>query len=110
VAIRYGLTGSSFVIQEKSARTLTCLKLALNAIACGDADKMVCGVCNPESPSAFRKINRIPAEALFIAIEEKPANGFSYGKMSLGKAGCIAFKGCKIRDLNALVRQCIAGL
>jgi hypothetical protein len=45
---------------------MTCLKPALNVIACGDADKMVSSVCNPESPSAFRKINRIPAEALFI--------------------------------------------
>jgi len=110
VAIRYGLTGSSFVIQEKSARALTCLKLALNAIACGDADKMVCGVCHPESPSAFKKINRIPAGALFVAIEKKPANGFSYGKVNLDKAGCITLNGEKINDLNTLVRQCLASL
>ena len=110
VAIRYGLTGSSFVLQEKSARALTCLKLALNAIACGNADKMVCGACNPDSPSAFKKINRIPAGALFVAIEKKPANGFSYGKVSLDKAGCITLNGEKINDLNTLVRQCLAGL
>ena len=110
VAIRFGLTGSSFVIHEKSALALTCLKLALNAIACGDTDKMVCGVCNPEPPPVFKKINRIPAGALFIAIEKNPANGFSYGKVSLDKAGCITLNGDKINDLNALVRQCLAGL
>ncbi len=85
-AIRFGLTGPSFVIQEKPAWGLTCLKLALNAIACGDADKMVCGVCQPESPPAFKKINRIPAGALFVAIEKNPANGFSYGKAKIGDA------------------------
>ena len=110
VAIRYGLTGSSFVIHEKTASALTCLKLALNAIACGDADKMVCGICNPEPPPAFKKINRIPAGALFVAIEKTPANGFSYGTVSLDKAGCITLNGKKINDLNALVRQCLAGL
>ncbi len=110
VAIRFGLTGSSFVIHEKSAWGLTCLKLALNAIACGDTDKMVCGTCNPESPPAFKKINRIPAGALFIAIEKKTANGFSYGKVRVDKAGCISFNEEKINDLNVLVRQCLAGL
>jgi 3-oxoacyl-[acyl-carrier-protein] synthase II len=110
VAIRYGLTGSSFVIHEKSAFALTCLSLALNAIACGDTDKMVCGVCNPEPSAAFKKNNRIPAGALFVAIEKIPANGFSYGKVSLVKAGGITINGAKIKDLNALVRQCLADL
>jgi len=110
VAIRFGLTGSSFVIHEKPAFAMTCLKLALNAIACGDTDKMVCGVCHPECPHAFKKINRIPAGALFVAIEKTPANGFSYGTVSLDKAGCITLNGKKINDLNALVRQCLAGL
>ena len=110
VAIRFGLTGSSFVINEKPAFALTCLKLALNAIACGDTDKMLCGVCHPEPPPAFKKINRIPAGALFITIEKIPVNGFSYGKVSLDKAGCITLNGDKINDLNALVRQCLVGL
>ena len=109
-AIRFGLTGSTFVIHEKSAWALTCLKLALNAIACGDADKMVCGVCNPEPPPAFKKTSRIPAGALFIAIEKNPAIGFSYGKVSLDKEGCMTLNGDGINDLNALVRKCLAGL
>jgi 3-oxoacyl-[acyl-carrier-protein] synthase II len=110
VAIRFGITGPSFVIHEKSAFAPTCLKLALNAIACGDTDKMVCGVCNPEPPPVFKKSNLIPAGALFIAIEKTPANGFSYGKVSVDMAGRITFIGDIINDLNALVRQCMAGL
>ena len=110
VAIRFGLTGSSFVIHERFAFSLICLKLALNAIACGDSDKMVCGVCHPEPPPVFKKTSRIPAGALFIVIEKPPANGFSYGKVSLDKAGCITLNGDKINDLNDLVRQCLAGL
>jgi 3-oxoacyl-[acyl-carrier-protein] synthase II len=110
VAIRFGLTGSSFAIHEKSAFALTALKLALNAIAFGDTDKMVCGVCHPEPPPAFKKINRIPAGALFIAIEKTPANGFSYGKVSLDNAGFITFNRERINDLQEFVRQCLAGL
>ena len=33
---------------------------------------MLCGVCNPERPPVFKKINQIPAGALFIAIEKNP--------------------------------------
>ncbi len=110
VAIRFGLTGASFVINEKSASALTCLKLALNAIACGDTDKMLCGICHPAPPPVFKKINRIPVEALFIAIEKNPDNGFSYGTISLDKSGCITLNGEEINDLQELVRQCLAGL
>ena len=110
VAIRFGLTGSSFVIQEKPALALTCLKLALYAIASGDTDKMVCGVCHPEAPNVFKKTRRTPVGALFIAIEKKPANGFSYGKASLDKTGCIMLNGERINDLNMLVQQCLVCL
>lgn len=110
VAIRYGLTGSSFVIQEKSSSAQTCLKLALNAIACGDSDKMVCGVCHPEPPPVFNKNRGIPTGALYIAIEKTPANDFSYGKVSLDKAGGLTLNGDRINDLQELVRQCLAGL
>ena len=109
VAIRFGLTGSTFVINEKSASALTCLKLALIAIACGDSDKMLCGFSNPEPPSAFKETNRTPAGALFIAIEKNPASGFSYGRVGIDKAGCITLNGEKINDLFELVRQCLAG-
>ena len=71
---------------------------------------MLCGVCNPESPPVFKKTSRIPAGALFIAIEKNPAKGFSYGKVSFDKAGCITLNGDIINDLNELVRQCLAGL
>jgi 3-oxoacyl-[acyl-carrier-protein] synthase II len=110
VAIRFGLTGSSFVIQEKPAWSLTCLKLALHAIARGDADKMVCGVCHPETPNVFKKTSQIPVGALFIVVEKNPANDFSYGKASLDNTGCVMLNGERINDMNALVWQCLAGL
>lgn len=109
-AIRFGLSGSSFVIHEKSAWALTCLKLALNAIAWGDTDKMVCGACNPQIPPVFKKTSRIPVGSLFIAIEKIPANGFSYGKVSIDKAGYVRLNGDKVKDLVVLVRKCLSGL
>ena len=72
VAIRFGLTGSSFVIHEKSAWALTCLKLALNAIACGDTDKMVCGVCNPEPPLHLKKPTGFRPERSLLPSKKNP--------------------------------------
>ncbi len=106
-AIQFGLTGSSFVVHETPALAMTCLKLALNAIACGDTDKMVFGVCNPEPSPVLKKISRIAAGALFAAIEKTPTNGFSYGKVHLHKTGCITLNGDKINDLQELVRRCL---
>ncbi|MCJ7593818.1 MAG: hypothetical protein MUO52_03470, partial [Desulfobacterales bacterium] len=77
-AIRFGLTGTTFIINEERPLGLRCLELALASITRGEADKMLCGVCNHHCPKGFEKICKVPAGALFFVLEATPAKGRSY--------------------------------
>ena len=107
-AIRFGLTGPTFAINEQVPLGPTCLQMALDSIACGEADMMLCGVCNLEYPPPFSGISKVPPGALFFMIEKSSAKGRSYGKLRLNREGHIEFKGTAINDLVSLVQQCMA--
>jgi hypothetical protein len=83
--------------------------MALDSIVCGEADMMLCGVCNLEYPYPFNEISKVPPGALFFMIEKTPAEGRSYGKLRLDSEGHIEFMGSEITDLNIFVRRCLAG-
>ncbi len=107
-AIRFGLTGPTFVINDAVWHKPTCLELALGCITAGDAQKMLGGICQPEAPPAFRKIRPAPPGALFFMIENSPAGSLSYGKLTLSDERRLLFNGRRIDDLIDLVRQCLA--
>ena len=108
-AIRFGLTGTTFIISEARPLGLGSLKLALVSIARGEADKMLCGVCNHYRPKGFEKIGKFPAGALFIVIEAPPAQGPSYGKVKFNERGRIELNQEAVDDFIELVRRCLAG-
>jgi 3-oxoacyl-[acyl-carrier-protein] synthase II len=108
-AIRFGLTGPTFVINEQVPLGPASLQMALDSIACGEADMMLCGVCNLGYPSPFSGISKVPPGALFFMVEKSPGKERSYGKLRLNKEGHIEFMGSEITDLNLLVQQCLAG-
>jgi 3-oxoacyl-[acyl-carrier-protein] synthase II len=107
-AIRFGLTGTTFVITEEVPVGTACLQTALECVACGEADKMLCGVCNPRALHPYRGINKSPPGALFFMIETLPEREFSYGKPGLCDQGGIEFNGWAVTDLAALARRCLA--
>lgn len=108
-AIRFGLTGTTFIINEKTPLGLASLELALDSITRGEADKMLCGVCNHYCPTGFEKICKVPAGALFLAMEAVPVKGSSYGKVGLNAQGGVEFNKEAVTDLSELVRRCLAG-
>lgn len=108
-AIRFGLTGTSFVINEQAPLGTACLQMALECITSGEADKMLCGLCNSAYPSSFKAIVKVPPGALFFMIEKSPWKGSSYGRVGLGKSGHLEFKGGQVSRLDKLVTQCLSG-
>ena len=109
-AIRFGLTGTSFVINELHPSGLSGLQMALDHIACGEIEKILCGVCEIGCPPAFSGHSNVPSGAIFIMIEKLAGKKFSsYGKLHLNKTGCVIFNGGEIKDLTDLVQRCIAG-
>ena len=109
-AILFGLTGATFVINEQVSLGPACLQMALDSIAFGEADRMLCGVCNLYYPSPFNKFSKSPSGALFFMIERSPREGTQpYGKVGLINKELIEFQGNTVKDLNGLVQQCLAG-
>lgn len=107
-AIRFGLTGASFIINEKVPLGPACLQMALESITVGEADKMLCGVCNSRYPSPFGPISKVPPGALFFVLEKLPRKGRSYGRVRLKKKGPVEFKGTEVKRLDRLVRRCVS--
>jgi len=108
-AIRFGLTGTTFAINATGSFGRTCLELALESIAAGEADKMLCGVCNLNAPLPAGLNRRLPPGAVFLLLEKHPGkNSGAYGSLRLDRKNRIFFGRAEISDLAALVRKCLA--
>jgi 3-oxoacyl-[acyl-carrier-protein] synthase II len=107
-AIRFGLTGTSFIINTQAPLDTACFQMALECIASGEADKMLCGLCNSGYPSPFKTILEVPPGALFFMIEKSPWKGSSYGRVGPAKSGHLEFKGIRVKRLDSLVTQCLS--
>jgi len=109
-AIHFGLTGTSFIVNEQVPSGLAGLQMALHSIGCGETETMLCGVCDLGCPPSFGVHSNVPPGALFFIIEKSPARKpLSYGKLRLNKKGSVIFNRTKINDLTMLAQKCLAG-
>jgi 3-oxoacyl-[acyl-carrier-protein] synthase II len=109
-AIRFGLTGPGFVINERHPAGRISLQTALDHLAGGDLQKILAGVCDLDCPQPFVGQSGVVPGALFFMIEKCPSNGsISYGKLALNKKGDLQFNGSNIQDLYDLVQKCLVG-
>lgn len=108
-AIRFGLTGKAFVVNDPLPLGLTGLGLALDSIALGDCDRVVCGVNNLKHPPPFEGYSKAPPGALFFVIEKAPSRGIApYGELCWKESGAIEFEKNELRDVSELARRCTA--
>ncbi len=108
-SIRFGLTGTSFIITEQHPLGRVSIQMALEHITSGEQQKILCGICDLGCPPPFGDDGNQPHGALFFLIEKLPARkSLSYGNLGLNKAGDVIFNGSEIEDLAELVRKCIA--
>ena len=108
-AIRFGLTGTTFIINAENPLGLDSLKLALTGINRGEADRMLCGVCNHHPPEGFEESRKIPAGALFFVLEARPDPKPSYGKVALNAHGQVELNRQAVNDLGELAHRCLVG-
>jgi 3-oxoacyl-[acyl-carrier-protein] synthase II len=107
-AIRFGLTGTNYVVTEQRPTGLAGLQTALDHITRGAIEKVLGGDCDVGCPPIFGKPAKVPPGAVFLMLEKSPGREkLSYGKLSLGPKGCILYKGDQINDLATLVQKCI---
>ena len=107
-AIRFGLTGDSYVINASSIADPTCLRLALNSLSIGEADKIICGFCDLGRPVQFEGQDRTPPGALFFVIEKQiDSDRQRYGQLDLAEDGGIFFEGTAVSDTIMLAEACL---
>ena len=107
-AIRFGLSGITFVINEPVPLNPTCLQLALDSIACGEADKVLCGICDLGGPPSLGVNLNLSPGAVFFMLEKFPEkNASSYGAVRRVNDSRILFGQTEIEDLATLVQKCL---
>ena len=107
-AIRYGLTGESFIVYQPAGNGLISLELALDSIDAGDSDRMLCGVCDLGRPPQFKDTVEVPAGALFMVLEEsRTIDGIGYGTVHADRNGRIIYNHRKFDHLFELVNACL---
>ena len=108
-AIRFGLTGTNYVITEQHPTGLAGLQAALDHITRGDVEKILSGISDVGCPEIFGEPGKVPPGAVFLMLEKSPAREISsYGKVQLNRTGDIILNGSKINDLTDLAQQCLA--
>ncbi len=108
-AIRFGLTGTNYVITEQHPTGLAGLQAALDHITRGDVEKILSGISDVGCPEIFGEPGKVPPGAVFLMLEKSPAREISsYGKVQLNRTGDIILNGSKINDLTDLAQQCFA--
>jgi 3-oxoacyl-[acyl-carrier-protein] synthase II len=107
-AIRFGLTGTNYVITEQHPTGLAGLQAALDHISRGDVGKILSGISDVGCPQIFGEPSKVPPGAIFLMLEKSPAREISsYGKVQLNRTGDIILNGSKINDFTDLAQQCL---
>lgn len=109
-AICFGLTGATFVVNSAGPLGQAGLETALESLADGEADQMLCGICDLNAPPLTGADAPVPPGAVFLVFERIPAKrSDSYGSIRLDPDGRILFNGTQTKDIPDLVQKCLAG-
>lgn len=109
-AIRFGLTGTNYVLTEQHPTGLAGLQTALDHIIRGNAEQILGGICDVVCPQIFGRPGKVPTGAVFFMIEKSFARRISsYGQLSMDEKGALIYNGSKIKDLATLVQECLDG-
>ena len=110
-AIRFGLTGTNYVVTEQIPNGLAGLQTALVHIGRGDADKIIGGICDVGCPEVFDKKSKVAPGAVFLVLEKFVANERSiYSRLQLLRSGDLLLNGAEINGLSDLVQKCLVHL
>ena len=109
-AIRFGLTGTNYVLTEQHPTGLAGLRTALDHISQGDVEKILGGVCDAGCPQVFGKPGIVPPGSVFFMIEKSfVRKTSSYGELSINEKGNIIHNGSEIKNITTLVQKCLDG-
>lgn len=104
----FGLTGTNFVINEKTVSGISALGSAMDCISLGECETMLAGVCDLGAPPDF-PVSVKPVPGAIFAVIEKTVNRKiqPFGSLSMDKNGILFFNNSEIEDISMCVRMCL---
>jgi 3-oxoacyl-[acyl-carrier-protein] synthase II len=110
-AIRFGLTGPGFAVNEPQLKGVHGLAMALCSMSLNDCRTMLVGTCDPGRPEFFPYNTEVTPGALFFVLEKHPVEApLSYGGIDMITEGDILFKGTGVQSLEELFGKILEDL
>lgn len=94
VALRFGLTGTSFIVSGDAPGCLSPLPLALESLALGEEELVLAGCCDLPVPDDIALAATEPVGALFAVLTRQAGNG--YGTLLQDENGALHFAGAPL--------------
>jgi 3-oxoacyl-[acyl-carrier-protein] synthase II len=109
-AIQFGLTGSSFAINETDEDGLGAIRMALEDLELREADTMLAGICDLPAPEAFAECVSFKPGAVFMVLSlAPPFVTDEYGSISLADDGTLLHNGSATDSFSELVNCALKG-
>lgn len=100
-AIRFGLTGSNFIVSGRAGDPLLSLRLGLESLAWGEEEIVVVGCCDLEAPPGLVDFAGEDPGAVFAVLARSSADG--YGTISTNGADGVLFNSIAVEGWSELV-------
>lgn len=109
-AIRFGLTGTQFIVSAAAGDPLAGVRMALESLAWNEEERMVAGICDIPAPIRGKHLSDGPFGAVFLVVEKTAREGIlPYGTISLEQDRMV-FAGKRVDSIPGLVRDCMGRL
>jgi 3-oxoacyl-[acyl-carrier-protein] synthase II len=105
----FGLTGTNFVINEKTDTGKSAILSALDCLSLGECGSMLAGICDLECPPGFPMAEKPAPGSVFIVLEQTGGKHLQtpYGIMSADRTGAIFFNKTELTDISMCIRKCL---
>jgi 3-oxoacyl-[acyl-carrier-protein] synthase II len=107
-SIIFGLTGTNFVLNERTNSGISAISSALDCISLGEDGAMLAGICDVEPPGDLPIPGKAAPGSVFIVMEKALERAVKpYGRISADKSGKVLFNGSEIKDIAGCVKRCL---
>jgi 3-oxoacyl-[acyl-carrier-protein] synthase II len=108
-AIRFGLTGSSLVLNDSDPAGFSPLRMALESLAWEESPLMLAGICDLAPPEGMAPAEGPAPGTVFLVLSgRRPDSMPVYAEIALDDCGGVSVNGRAVDCWAALVTRCLA--
>ncbi|MEZ4601637.1 MAG: beta-ketoacyl synthase N-terminal-like domain-containing protein [Syntrophotaleaceae bacterium] len=109
-AIRFGLTGSSLVVNDSDHAGFSPLRMALESLAWGESPTMLAGICDLAPMAGMAPTQGPPPGTVFLVLTaSRPDSTRVYAEITMDNSGVVSVNGFAVKSWISLVEGCLAG-